>query len=75
MNIKSLLWRVVYAVILVVILVFIVPLIFELVGIGIPAGPGDRAAAILLRVPDLALCLFRTRTTRTVLKRMSESDY
>lgn len=39
MNIKDLLWRVIYAVILVVILVVIIPLIFELVGIGIPAGP------------------------------------
>ncbi len=39
MNIKSLLWRVIYAVILVVILVVIVPLIFELVGLAIPLGP------------------------------------
>ncbi len=39
MNIKSMLWRVVYAVILVVILVVIVPLMFELVGVGLPAGP------------------------------------
>jgi hypothetical protein len=39
MNIKDLLWRVVYAVILVVILVVIVPLLFEMVGIGVPVGP------------------------------------
>ena len=39
MNIKSILWRVVSAVILVVIMVVIIPLLFELVGIGIPAGP------------------------------------
>lgn len=39
MNIKDLLWRVVYAVILVVILVVIVPLLFEMVGLAIPAGP------------------------------------
>lgn len=39
MKIKSLLWRVIYAAILVVILVVIVPLVFELVGIGMPTGP------------------------------------
>ncbi len=39
MNLKSFLWRVVYAVILVVILVVIIPLMFELVGVGLPAGP------------------------------------
>lgn len=39
MNIKNLLWRLVYAVILVVILVVTIPLLFELVGIGIPVGP------------------------------------
>jgi hypothetical protein len=39
MNIKDLLWRVIYAVILVVILVVVIPLMFELVGIGIPSGP------------------------------------
>ncbi len=39
MNIKSLLWRVVYAAILVVIVAFITPLLFELVGIGMPVGP------------------------------------
>ena len=39
MNIKSLLWRIVYAVILVVILVVVVPLLFQLVGVAIPSGP------------------------------------
>jgi hypothetical protein len=39
MNIKSFLWRVVYAVILVVILVVTIPLLFALVGVGIPEGP------------------------------------
>ena len=39
MNIKALLWRLVYAVILVVILVVIVPLLFQLVGVAIPGGP------------------------------------
>lgn len=39
MKIKLLLWRVIYAVILVVILVVVIPLLFQLVGIGIPAGP------------------------------------
>lgn len=39
MNIRELLWRVVYAVILVVILVVIVPLLFEVVGVAIPVGP------------------------------------
>ena len=39
MNIKALLWRVVYAVILVVILVVIIPLVFALVGLAIPTGP------------------------------------
>jgi hypothetical protein len=38
-NIKALLWRVIYAAILVVILVVIVPLVFAMVGIGFPAGP------------------------------------
>ncbi len=45
MNIKALLWRLVYAVILVVILVFVIPLLFELVGIAIPGGP----AIVLLK--------------------------
>ncbi len=39
MDIKNILWRVVYAAILVLILVFIIPLLFEMVGIAIPAGP------------------------------------
>ncbi len=39
MGLKELLWRVIYAVILVLILIVIVPLIFQLVGIAIPAGP------------------------------------
>lgn len=42
MNIKSLLWRLVYAVILVVILSFVIPLLFQLLGIGLPAGPAIR---------------------------------
>jgi hypothetical protein len=40
MNIKSLLWRLVYAVILVLICIFAIPLLFELVGLSIPGGPG-----------------------------------
>ncbi len=39
MNIKDLLWRVIYAVILVVVLVVVIPLLFELVGLTIPGGP------------------------------------
>ncbi len=39
MDIKNMLWRLIYAVILVVILVFVIPLLFELVGIPIPGGP------------------------------------
>ena len=39
MNIKDFLWRVIYAAILVVVLLVVVPLLFELVGIGLPAGP------------------------------------
>ncbi len=39
MDIKGLLWRVVYAVILVVVLVVVIPLLFALVGVGIPSGP------------------------------------
>lgn len=39
MNIKSLLWRVIYAVILVMIFIVIVPLMFQVVGVAIPAGP------------------------------------
>jgi hypothetical protein len=38
-RIKALLWRLVYAVILVLILLFVIPLLFELVGVGFPAGP------------------------------------
>jgi hypothetical protein len=38
-NIKALLWRVIYAAILVIVLVVIVPLVFQMVGIAIPAGP------------------------------------
>lgn len=45
MDIKGILWRVVYAVIFVVILVFIIPLLFELVGLSLPAGP----AIVLLK--------------------------
>ena len=45
MNLKNLLWRLIYAVILVVILVFVIPLLFELVGVGIPGGP----AIVLLK--------------------------
>jgi hypothetical protein len=40
MNIKSLLWRLVYAVILVLICIFAIPLLFELVGLSLPGGPG-----------------------------------
>ena len=39
MNIKALLWRVVYAVILVVILAVVIPLLLELVGMPLPTGP------------------------------------
>lgn len=39
MNLKNFLWRLVYAVILVVIIVFVTPLIFQLVGLGMPTGP------------------------------------
>lgn len=45
MNIKNLLWRVIYAAILVVILIIIIPLLFQLVGIAMPAGP----AVVLIR--------------------------
>jgi len=45
MDIKGILWRLVYAVILVIILVFVIPLLFELVGIAIPGGP----AIVLLK--------------------------
>ncbi len=38
-KIKAMLWRLVFAVILVVILVVVVPLLFELVGVGLPVGP------------------------------------
>jgi uncharacterized membrane protein len=39
MNIKALLWRVVYAVILVVILAVVIPLLLQLVGFPMPTGP------------------------------------
>ncbi len=45
MNIKALLWRLVYAVILVLIIVFAIPLLFETVGLAIPGGP----AIVLLK--------------------------
>jgi hypothetical protein len=53
MNIKALLWRVVYAVILVVILAVVIPLLLELVGMPIPAGP----AITLLRFAFAALVI------------------
>jgi len=40
MNIRSMLWRLIYAVIFVLIVVFCIPLLFELVGLSIPGGPG-----------------------------------
>ena len=55
MNLKALLWRLVYAVILVVILAFVIPLLLELVGISpaLMAGP----AIILLRFALAALVI------------------
>ncbi len=53
MNLKALLWRVVYAVILVIVLAFVIPLLLELLGVGIPAG----AAIQLLRFAFAALVI------------------
>ncbi len=53
MNIKDLLWRVIYAVILVVILVVIIPLVFELVGLSLPSG----AAITLIKFAFACLIL------------------
>lgn len=53
MNIKALLWRVVYAVILVVILAIVIPLLFQMMGIGMPVGP----AMTLLRFALAALVI------------------
>jgi hypothetical protein len=53
MNLKALLWRLVYAVILVVILAFVIPLLLELVGVPIPTGP----AIMLLRFAFGALVI------------------
>ncbi len=39
MNIKALLWRVVYAVILVVVLAVVIPLLLQMLGTPIPEGP------------------------------------
>ncbi len=50
---KGLLWRVVYAVIVVVVLAVIIPLMFQLVGVGIPSGP----AILLLKYAFAALIL------------------
>jgi hypothetical protein len=47
MNLKALLWRLVYAVILVVILAFVTPLLLKLVGI--PMGSLSGPAITLLR--------------------------
>jgi hypothetical protein len=53
MNIKALLWRVVYAVILVVVLAIVIPLLFEMMGVGMPTG----AAMTLLRFALAALVI------------------
>jgi hypothetical protein len=53
MNLKALLWRLVYAVILVVILAFVIPLLLQLVGMPIPGGP----AITLLRFAFAALVI------------------
>lgn len=53
MNLKALLWRLVYAVILVVILAFVIPLLLELVGMPMPTGP----AVTLLRFAFAALVI------------------
>jgi hypothetical protein len=53
MNLKALLWRLVYAVILVVILAFVIPLLLELVGMPMPTG----AAITLLRFAFAALVI------------------
>jgi hypothetical protein len=38
-KIKAMLWRLVYAVLLILVLLFVIPLVFELVGVGLPTGP------------------------------------
>lgn len=53
MNIKALLWRLVYAVILVVILAYVIPKLLLLLGIGLPTGP----AIDLLRFAFAALVI------------------
>ena len=53
MNIKDFLWRVIYAAVLIVIMVIVVPLVFELVGFGIPGGP----AVTLIRFAFACLIL------------------
>lgn len=53
MNLKALLWRLVYAVILVVILAFVIPLLLQLLGVGLPSGP----AITLLRFAFAALVI------------------
>ena len=53
MNLKALLWRLVYAVILVVILAYVIPLLLVLVGVGVPQG----AAIALLRFAFAALII------------------
>ncbi len=44
-KLKAFLWRVVYVAVLVVVLAFVIPLLFQLVGVGIPSGP----AIVLLK--------------------------
>lgn len=51
MNIKDLLWRVIFAVILVVVLVVVIPLLFQVLGVAIPSG----AAITLLKFCFAAL--------------------
>jgi|KBSMisStandDraft_5_1062788.scaffolds.fasta_scaffold886396_1 hypothetical protein len=55
MNLKALLWRLVYAVILVVILAFVIPLLLELVGL--PLGSVSGPAITLLRFAFAALVI------------------
>jgi len=58
MNLKSFLWRVVYAVILVIVLTFVVPLLLQVVGIAQPAGPAIQLLLVCFAILVLLYCFF-----------------
>jgi Na+/proline symporter len=58
MNIKSFLWRVIYAVIFVVVLTFVIPLLFQVVGFSMPSGPAVQLILFCFAVLVILYVLF-----------------